>query len=341
MRLRTPLLALALAVIGSAAPLLSGCSLGYTNLHPGENSAFYAPLFADIINTYDEPYWLWVRGTIRGDLDGNGRVEEELVIATIQKGTPRQPGPIEMAFLVACEVAPDGTRTSLARTLLFDRNPIPGAPKPVNDLGAVDERPLTRIRAQMIQEKVNLSESVVVYCWGDETPGSVWYAGYSLEDGVLVKNLETAMRQSVPGFLSVNLDRRVDASPLGYQLVFGVEAVPDAIIRKLATSQEAPLWGHVYARNAEGVYLQADERFGSHYRQLESRWNQLYLKAQLNNLPPEELAWFEYHMGIMNHYTGNSDMALALLLRAETGARDPLLQAAVKDGLALVTAESE
>ncbi len=312
-----PVLALAL--------LLPGCSLGFTNLAPGENSALYHHLFDDVISNYDEPYWLWVRGSISGDLDGNGVVSEEVVVATIQKGTVRDPGPIEMAFIVACHVGKDGKRVALARQLLFDASPIPGAPLPANDLNIVFDALPTRCRAQMVQDKVTLKETVVVYFWADPLPATVWYAGYGLDGGAWVKNLETALWQDTPGFLTANLDRSIEASRYGYQILFGVSAIPEAVMRKIASPQDAPLWGHVFARNDHGHYEQADERFGEHYRQIEGPWNQLYLKATLKNLPPEDMAWFEYHMAIMNHYTGDDDMAAAFLKKAAAGAKDPVL----------------
>ena len=325
------------AVVATACLVLlafvHGCSMGFTNLHPGENSSIYASLFEDIISSYDEPHWLWVRGTISGDLNGNGVVDEEVVLATIQKGDAREPGPIEVAFLVACQVDPDGKRTAIARTLLFDKSPVMNAPRPINDLGIVEDRPFTRCRAQMVQDKVTLTETVVVYFWGDPRPSSVWYAGFALNEGKWEKNLESVMRQATPGFLTANLDRSIDASPFGYQLVFGVAAIPEHIGAKLGPPHEMPLWGHVFARNKNGYYGQADERFADNYRQLEGPWNQTYLKAVINGLPPDELAWFEYHLGILNHYTGNPEMARGFLKKARRHAKDPVLQQAVADAI--------
>lgn len=329
---RAFLVAFALA----AAALVAGCSMGFTNLHPGENSALYQHLFADVISNYDEPYWLWIRGAISGDLNGNGVVEEEVVLATIQKGTPKNPGPIEVAFVVACEVDSEGKRTAIARQLLFDSSPIPAAPKPVNDLGVVYDAPFTRCRAQMISDKVTLTETFVVYFWSDNHPGSTWYCGFALDEGRLVKNLETVIYQTTPGFLTANLDRSIEASPFGYQLVFGVSGIPEEIFNKIGAPHEAPLWGHVYARNAQGMYVQADEKYGENYRQIEGPWNQSYLKAVIKGLPPEELAWFEYHMGILNHYTGNQDMAMGFLNKAQRFARDLVLKNAIDKAIATV-----
>lgn len=329
--------ALGPAVVAVLALFAAGCSMGYTNLHPGENSALYQTLFQDVISRFDEPHWLWVRGSISGDLNGNGVVDEEVIIATIQKGDDKNPGPIECAFLVACTVDKDGKRTALARTLLFDASPIPAAPKPENDLGVVTDAPFTRCRAQMVQDKVTLTETVIVYFWNDQTPTSVWYVGYALDEETgWEKNMETVMYQSVPGFLSANLDRSIEASPYGYQLVFGVSAIPDEIFLKIGPLHENPLWGHVYARNAQGYYEQADERFGDNYRQLEAPWNQLYLKAVIKGLPPEELAWFEYHLGVLNHYTGNREMADGFLQKARKHAKDPRLIQATDKALDLI-----
>ncbi len=325
------LLPLLLACLTLAA--VPGCSIGYTNLRPGENSALYKHLFDDVISRYDQPYWLWVRGSISGDLDGNGIVEEEVILATIQQGDQKNPGPIEVAFVAACKIDQNGNRTALARQLLFDRDPIPRAPRPINDIGIVRDAPFTRCRAQMIQDKVSLSETFAVYFWNDPLPTSVWYIGFALEGGRLVKNLETLIWQSVPGILVANLDRSIEGSPLGYQLAFQVAAIPPEIWKKVGQASEMPLFGHVYARNSQGYYVQADAdpRYSDNYKKLEASWNQAYLKAALNGLPPEEMAWFEYHMGLLNYYTENYDMARALLVKARRFAKDPSLVRAIDE----------
>ncbi len=312
---------------------LAGCSLGYTNLRPGENSALYAPMFSDVINRYDEPRWLWVRGSISGDFDGDGKVGHEAVVATIQAGSPKSPGPIETAFLVLCEIGEDGSRTAVARTVLFEGDPIAKAPRAENDLIRVVPVPLTKARAQTVQDKVTLKESVVVYFWGDRLPGGVWYGGYSLEDGRLVKNLETVLWQATPGFMTANLDKSIEGSHLGYQILFSIAAIPGEVSEKLGNVRDAPLWGHVFARGKDGVYRQADARFGEHYREIENIWNQSYLRAVLRELPADELAWFEYYMGIMNHYTRNDDMSARFLRKAAEGAKNPALVEAVRTAI--------
>lgn len=323
-------------LLAAVLSLAAGCSLGYTALHPGENSGLYHHLFEDVINTFDQPYWLWVRGSIRGDMNGNGVVEEEIVIATIQKGTEKHPGPIELALLVVCEVQLDGTRKAIARTRLFEGDPILAAPRPINDLGQAAPRPLTRVRAQMLQDKATLMEFVVVYFWADPAPSPVWFAGYRLDGERLVKNLEVAMHQPHPGFVTVNLDPSMEATPYGYQLAFSVTAVPERILKKLDSPRDPPMWGHAYARNDDGYYEQADWRFGEQYRKIENAWNQLYLKALLLKLPRDELAWLEYHMGLLNEYAGDSHLARLLLERAAEGAKDEDLVEAVGKALEFV-----
>ncbi len=324
------------AAIAVLSFFMAGCSIGYTNLKPGENAALYARLFHDVISTYDEPHWLWVRGSIPLDYNGDGKVEEEAVIATIQQGTKRRPGPIEAAYLVICKVAPDGERTTIARTLLFEENPVPNAPHPGNDLGIVNVEPLTRVRAQVVEDKASFKETVVVYFSGDAMPSSNWYAGFTRQNGQLTKIFETAIWQGAPGILAANLDTSPEATPYGYQLVLGVAALPQRIIQKLEATRDTPLWGHVYARDADGLYRQADARFGNHYRELENSWNQLYLKALFHNLPAADLAWFEYHIGLLNHYTGNDDMAARLLEKAANGAEDKRLRDGINNALQLL-----
>lgn len=310
--------------------LLPGCTFGYTNFHPGENSALYDELFSDIILAGDGQRWLWIRGVLTGDFRGDGKVAEEAVIATVQKGSLARPGPIESAFLVICDVAENGDRQAIARIMLFDGDPIAAAPKPEYDLWQATPVPLTRTRAQVVQDKVGMKEAVVVYFWGDSLPGSVWYTGYILDDDRgLVKKLETAVWQKTPGFLTVNLDRSIAAAPFGYQLILGATAIPAEIMAKLDNPGEEPTWGHVYARDANGLYHQADRRFGVNYQRLENRWNQIYLKAVFQGLPPDELAWFEYYLGIINSYIDNADMASRFLEKARKNAKDPVLARAI------------
>ncbi len=203
-------------------------------------------------------------------------------------------------------------------------------------LDRIGDVPLTRCRAQMVQDKATLKETVVAYFWGDSMPGPVWYAGYGLEDGKWVKNLEAAFWQKSPGFLTTNLDRSIDAAHLGYQLVFGVAAVPDDVIAKIAQPGDAPLWGHVYARNGEGFYEQADARFGEQYRRIQGAWNQMYLKASLEGLPPEDMAWFEYHLGMLNRHLGEDALAGAFLRKAAKNAKDPTLVKGVEAAVAAI-----
>lgn len=309
-----------------------GCSMGYMALHPGENSGLYTPLFADIITSYDEPRWLWVRGVMKGDFDGDGKVDEEAVVATIQTGGERDPGPIEAAFLAVCRVSPTGERTAIARKLLFSDNPVHGAPKPIFDLGLGEVGPFTRVRGQVIQDKVLLAESMVVYFYSDPLPSGVWYTGYRLTGGNRLEQvLETAMRQNTPGILTVNLDKRMESRNLGYQLLFGVSAIPERVAAEIGSPKDAPIWGHIYSRDAGGVYEQSDWKFGEHYRQVENAWNQAYLKAVIQGMPPEDLAWFEYHMGIMNRFTGNREMSDKFLDKAARYARDERLVRAIAD----------
>lgn len=320
-----------------AAVLFSGCGMGYTQLKPGENSGYYASLFHDIISSYDEPHWLWIRGTASMDYDGDGKTTEEAVVATIQAGTEKRPGPIESAFLLICRIGENGERTTVARTMLFDSSPFKNAPRPENDLGMFRDVPLTRVRAQVVEDKVSLKETIVVYFWGDEQPGSAWYAGFCREDEKLTKVLETVLWQNSPGLLVTNLDRRIEASRFGYQLVVGVAAIPTEIMRKIDPAQSPPLWGHVFARDDKGFYRQADARYAEHYSQLEGQWNQVYLKAVMHGLPDADLAWFEYHLGILNYYIGNVDMASRFLNKAARNAEDDTLRDGANRGIQILS----
>lgn len=334
-RKRLCLTLLAMPVFLWAVFAFPGCA-NYTQLKPGENSAFYTSLFHDVISSYDEPHWLWIRGTAPLDFNGDGKTLEEAVIATIQAGTEKRPGPIESAFLLICSVNPDGERTTLARTLLFDTNPLKSAPRAENDLGMFREVPLTRVRAQVVSDKTTFKETVVVYFWGDEQPGSVWYAGFCQQDDRLAKIMETVVWQNSPGILVTNLDRRIETSGYGYQLVTSISTIPPEIMRKIDPGRSAPLWAHVFARDDQGIYRQADARYAVHYRQLKASWNQIYLKAVMHELSNAELAWFEYHLGLLNYYLGDLDLASRFLNKASENAEEDILREGTAKALDLL-----
>lgn len=313
----------------AAALALPGCSLGFRNLHPGEEGRIYDPLFSDIINRFDSPEWLWVRGVISGDFDADGDVAEEAVVATIQKGNERAPGGIDSAYLAICRLEPNGGRTAIARAPLFDGNPVPRAARPDKDAGGFKVEPLRSARAQVVQNKSGVGDSVMVFAWGESSPTSVWYALYRLRDGMLEKIFETALWQDQPGFATENLDKRAGSASPGYQMVFPVSGLPLEVVEKLGGWREAPVWGHVYGMDENGVYRQADELFGENYARIENQWNQSYLKAILYNFENAELAWFEYHLGMLNHYAGKRDIAARLFDKAGANAADAALLAAI------------
>lgn len=326
-----------IALLLAALPPLAGCSLGFRNMHPGEESAIYSPLFEDIITNFDSPEWLWTRGTVSGDFNADAKVEEEAVIATIQGGDPRSPGPIIAAYLVICRIGEDGSRTAVARTRLFDRNPIAQSTPAVNNAYLPQPSELRHARAQVIPDKGALGDSIVVFFWGDERPCNVWFGGYKLKNGILTKTLDAAIRQDVPGLTHSNLDKLSTEESTGYQLIFPSAALPGSFAAKLGQGFEIPLWGHVFTPDADGLYHQDDQRFGGNYSRIEGNWNQAYLKALLSdNFEKPELAWFEYHLGMLNLFIGKHDMAKAFLDKAAKNSRDDALTRAIGKAAALL-----
>ena len=328
-----------LAAIILCAPLLGGgCSLGFRNMHPGEESAIYSPLFTDIITRFDSPEWLWTRGTISGDFSLSDEFREEAVIATIQTGDTRSPDPIDAAYLAICKIDPSGARTALARTLLFDANPIPRSRSVDNNAYLPEARPMRNVRAQVIQDKFGLGEYIVVYFWDDSRPANVWFCGYKLEGGNLVRILDISLCQTNPGVAKANLDTGFTSKASGgFQLVFPSAALPDEIVAKMGEGFEPPLWGNVFAMDDKGHYRQADERYGKNYARIENSWNQAYLQAlMVDRLDAADLAWFEYHLGLLYYFIGREAMAATFLGKAKSNADDARLSAAVAEALNLL-----
>lgn len=319
---------IALALLSA---LVAGCSLGYRNLHPGEDSAIYAPLFDDIITRHDSPEWLWTRGTIAGDFDADSKVDEEAVIATIQAGDRDKPGRILEAFLVVCKINADGSRTAIARTKLFDQNPIATAVKVENGVFVPSPQPLTNARAQIVTSRTQFGDTIIVFFWGDDYPANTWYAAYIIQDGMLVKTLDIALAQFNHGVIQTNFERSVLSDVNDYQLAVSEAALPESITRKLGESFTPPLWGHIFAKDVNGFYRQCDAVYGDQYSRTQDSWSQAYLQAMMiGELNSSELAWFEYYLGMIHHFMGKNDMSGKYLDKAAKGATDPRLVAAVE-----------
>ncbi len=324
----------------AALACFSGCTLGFRNMHPDEESGIYTSLFEDIITNFDTPEWLWTRGTIVGDFDADGKAEEEAVIATIQAGDHRNPGPILEAYLVVCKIQPDGRRVAIARTKLFELNPIPDAERIRNNANTPEVEPMRYVRAQIFGDKLRLGDSIVVYFWGDARPSNVWLGGYKLINGELVKTLDAATKQRTPGLTNANLDKRVGSEATGFQLIIPSASIPDEIADKMGDDFNFPMWGHVFVKDKNDRYHQADVEFGEHYNRIENAWNQAYIQATMvKHLDAADPAWFEYHLGMLNHFLNKEDLAKSFLAKAEAGATDAQLIAAVKEAIALLPQE--
>ncbi len=315
---------------------LAGCSLGYRNMHPYEESAIYSPLFEDIITRFDAPEWLWTRGTVSGDFDSSGEVNEEAVIATIQTGERHNSNPILAAYLVVARVEENGTRTAIARTKLFDSDPFATATGIDNNVYNAKSAPLRFARAQAIPDKSRLGDFICVYFWSDGKPNNVWHAGYRLRNGMLEKVYDLAIAQFSPGMTYANLDKR--PKPVdGFQLIFPSAALPPEVSSKLDSEVEVPLWGHVFLQDDKGYYHQDDHIFGSNYTKIENTWNQAYLKALTTDaFLPSDLAWFEYHLGMINIFIGKPEMAKGFLEKADKNSRDESLSKAIANAWELL-----
>ncbi|MDR1535055.1 MAG: hypothetical protein LBU64_08155 [Planctomycetota bacterium] len=311
--------------------IFSGCSLGFLRLGPEESASLYGEILRDFLPSGDSRNWAYARGSISGDFNGDGKADEEALVVTIQDGTRKRPGNIQTAHLLILSNARDSPRRIIARTELFAGNPIPGAPRPESELDQATEIPLMNVGAQIIPDPISPKVDLVIYFWGETRPGGVWYAGYSLENGgALRKILETSLWQQTPGFLAVNLDKNPESGWKKRQLLFAVPSLPGPLADRLGKSGEIPLWGHVFARDDGGNYRQADRVYAGHYHNIADKWNQAYLKALLDGLPPGDLAWFEYRLGLLNLYTGNPDLAGKFFDRAEKGNADEKLAKAIR-----------
>ncbi|MDR2392410.1 MAG: hypothetical protein LBE84_12135 [Planctomycetota bacterium] len=317
----------------AASFLLAGCSLGFARLGPNDDASKYKKFLGDLNDLHGDDHWAWVRGYAIGDFTGDGQVDEAIVV-TFQAGTFRSPGTIRAAYLLILAKEKDDSTRLLAKTELFVGSPFLGSPRPENEIDWIDDVPLTRVRAQTIPDKVSTKEDICVYFWGESLPGSVWYAGFSVDkNGSLEKTFETSLRQRTPGFLVLNLDKSSENARRGYQLAFDEMALPEDLAARFGSRREAPTWGHIFARGDgadDRVYRQADRLFASYFTEILACWNHAYIKATFEGFPAGDMAWIEYRTGILHFYNGDSDLAVKLLERGERGAADTRLAGAIR-----------
>jgi hypothetical protein len=293
-------------------------------------------MFEDVVNRFDDPKWLWVRGVVNGDFDANAAADQEAVIATIQGGSRRAPGPIESAYLLICRVGPGGKRSPTSRIKLFDSHPAPTAPRPAHDATPLVVEPLIHARAQVLPDKLKLGDSVMVYFWGGSYPTTVWYACFASEDDALTKTFEGCFWQTNRGVAALNLDKRGGRDSFGYQFVRPVAPFPEELAHKIGGWRRAPTWGHVYTPLREGGYAQADALYGDHYDRIENEWNEKYLEVLYGDLTQSELAWYEYHLGLLAHYTGKQALVKRYLDKAARNAADDILSEAIANAYGIL-----
>lgn len=311
---------------------LAGCTSGFKNLLPHEKSTIYNPLFYDLTHRFDSPEWLWVRGSFTGNFDGDSTSEKEAVIATLQAGDELNPGPIKTAYLVVSKITGPEERFPLARIKLFSDNPLAHPNKVEGSVFQPEMSELYQVSAQTIRRKLSRQEDIAVFFFDNAHPANVWLTVYQLTPAGLVKKLDISLRQDSPGLLPLSLSKWPEGIDNEFQLVIPSASLPDSLVKRLGKDFVRPLWGHVFDYDrSSGLYYQADGRYGEYYVNIANAWNQAYLTALLQgDIDNSDLAWFEYHLALLNHRLGRDATARKFLDKASQGAKDELRQSVAR-----------
>lgn len=334
---RRAVLVLSAAVLAMGLALGSaGCLVLTFQKFKADAVTPYDGFFDDLATPLDHPQWVWVRGVVTGDFDGDSQAKEEAIVATIQSGDKRTPGPVEKAYLLFCAVDNDDKRTVMSRHLIFDKSPIAEADRPDWVLTPdFSEVPIFNISAQAVADRVKVADTVVIIAWGERLPGPIWYGGYSLHDGEFHQELDIAAWQAAPGLMVRNIDRRGVAENRGRQLVVRQDVLPPVLATALGDKSATPLWGNIYTRDENGIFYQADDTFGSEYSLVQAEWLRTYEKAKLLNVPPEDLAIIEFYVGLLHSHIRDISLAEGFLRLAadHAGTSNDKLSAAIDSAL--------
>jgi hypothetical protein len=312
--------------------LAQGCvSWGYQKYKPNENNEYDAMLDGLVSPFAAEKKWIWSRGKVFGDLDGDGK-DEETVVATIQGGTPDVPEPITRAFLLICNRDANGKLSLRYRVNLFDAGKsLEKAPTPVGLAFPPEVLPMKDCSLQIVDSDASDRSLLLASFSSAEKDGcaSAWHTAYRLDkqqgDAALKCVFSLLCWQKDAAVATMDIDKDgID------EFIIEQSVVPAASI--LGTHEtEFPKWISVYKVGSDGVYVQADEEFRRMYRPVMLDWYKQYvslLHAEAKN-PAQSL--YEYYLGRMHFYLGEFHIAERFATKSLENSSDVRITAVATD----------
>lgn len=265
------------------ALVLAGCMSG--NFHG------YQPNEVEEYDSLLEPVkgeqWYWVRGKALGDLDGD-RKDEEVVLVTLQGGLPSKPGPIDKAVLLFCHRNESGRPQLLCRTTAFDRA------RSFGEAALPKQVYLPRPQAEPRQASCKVIEydqsgrSLALVSLWDESNKQVnvqaWHAAFTLENSAAKRVFAVLATQVAPLVEAPDLDKDGRA-----ELVVTQAVLPAASLTR-QTELDPPVWPSVFSLNAEGVYVQNNAAFPRAYGELLLPWYENYVLTMHGGAEAKERA---------------------------------------------------
>ncbi len=320
--------------------LLSGCSyLGYQRYRPKEINE-YDEMLADPLEASGDQGWLWVRGKVSGDLDAD-KNDEEVVIATWQKGDMTAPAPFTRAILLICRRSPKGELDLLLRRSIFEgARSMNEASLPASVHLARPESAMRNCAVTIVDVGSSGEGLILVSLWGTESQTTpAWHAGYRFvhEKGrpaTLRRVFCTLAIQRDVGVITADLDKDGLEELLLNQMVISPQVLPSV------EGLESPQWLSVFTSAEDGGYRQATSEFPAAHAELLLSWYQTYVQALHGGAASEALAPLEYYIGQIHRFCGQAAVATRFLRRAQKAGDDRLKHLA-EDALRACAAKAD
>ncbi len=325
----------ACTVLFAAVVLPCGCSyLGYQEFRPREIGQYDRMLVDPAAATISDG-WLWTRGKVEGDLDGD-RKDEEVILATIQGGTVDKPKPFTKAILLIRGLDANNTyKVLLRRNIFLAVNSMDQAALPRHLHLPLPGTSMRRCSAKIVDIDNSGRGIILVSLWGNMPDRRIcaWHAGYRFRTGDGGAN----SLQRVFLSLAIQQDPEIEITDLDQ------DGVNELVLRQSPLPQnsdmnangiETPDWLSVFARNGKGEFKQQNAAHAAAYDDnLLLGWYQNYFISCLGGASNAETAVFEYYIGEIYRYRKNFALAKTFLARAAKNTTSPRLRNLVKDSL--------
>ncbi|MBN2712023.1 MAG: hypothetical protein JXR97_06250 [Planctomycetes bacterium] len=293
--------------------MICGCmSIGFQNFGRDQMN-IYDDMLKEYIKPLNDKSWFWVRGKTTGDLNADG-VEEEVILASIHDGPRADSTPIDKLVVLICKRDSNNKPILLRRSVVYEASKgFEGASLPHGVHLDTPKSEIFGASARIIDIDGKAKGLVTVSIYGKQKDGRyvAWHRGYIFpNEGLPEVKFNTLAVQQDPTIINLDLDKDgVD------ELL--VNQAPLEIPQDADTSElDPPSWMSIYARNAEGDFIQSDEKFCEPYEELIEGWYENYVKAWHNGASAESLAIYEYYLGSSHLMLGEKGMAKRFLARA-------------------------